>query len=158
VTVDRRLLVAIARLRRPWLGPWVRRYSLLGNYGIGWVAVGLVAGIAEGSPRRAITVVAATWTALGANYAVKSLVRRDRPGGRDGLPAPLIVAPSSHSFPSAHAAMSVAAAIVLGPLAWPFALLMATSRLYLAVHWPSDVLVGALLGCAVGLAAATLGA
>ena len=151
------MLLAIARLRRVGLDPWVRRYSWLGNNGVGWVVVGILVAAGERSVHPALVVAATTWAALAANHAVKTLVRRERPGGRDALPAPLIAAPASHSFPSSHAAMSVAAAVVLGPAAWPFAVLMATSRLYLAVHWPSDVLVGMLIGGVVGVTGATLG-
>ncbi len=156
MSLDRSFLLAVAGLRRPWLDPWMRRYSMLGNNGIGWVVAGVVVAIGERSARPALVVAATTWLALAANFAVKAIVRRDRPGGRVGLPAPLISAPASHAFPSSHAAMSAAAAVVLGPIAWPFAVLMAVSRLYLAVHWPSDVAVGLVLGCAIGLTGATL--
>jgi membrane-associated phospholipid phosphatase len=133
----------------------VRVYSLLGDNGVGWVVVaGAVAGL-QHSLRPLLITAGLVWAALAVNYAVKSVVRRERPAGA-GVPPALIAAPRSHSFPSSHAAMSAAAVFALGPVAVPFALVMMVTRVYLAVHWPSDVLVGAVLGAFVGLAGAML--
>jgi membrane-associated phospholipid phosphatase len=76
----------------------------------------------------------------------------------DHLPAALIHAPASTSFPSSHAAMAAAAAMVLPPVVAPAAVAMAASRVYLGVHYPSDVGAGVLVGVACGAVGATLGA
>jgi undecaprenyl-diphosphatase len=93
------------------------------------------------------------------NYAVKRAVRRRRPQFEE-LP-PLVRLPRSLSFPSAHAATSFAGATALGTLAPAFrapliaaATLMALTRPYLGLHYPSDVLAGALVGTGVGRIAA----
>ncbi|MGZ5376233.1 MAG: phosphatase PAP2 family protein, partial [Solirubrobacterales bacterium] len=93
--------------------------------------------------------------AIGVNFAVKLLVRRPRPV-LEGLP-PLGGAPSSLSFPSAHATSSFACATAMTRIApeaavlYVLAALIAAGRPYLGMHYPSDVLAGALLGTALGL-------
>lgn len=132
----------------------VRAVSRLGQHGACWLALGAVGAGLDGTRRarwrRATLTVAA---AYGANQAVKLAVRRPRPQLPE-LP-PLIGTPTQLSFPSAHAATSFAAARAFAGLvpSRPLriaAVAMATTRLYLGVHYPSDIVVGAMLGRAIG--------
>ena len=88
--------------------------------------------------------------AYGANQLIKVVVRRRRPALENRLTHTM----SDLSYPSAHAATSVAAARRLSetlppaPL-WILAAALAGSRLYLRVHHPSDTIAGAALGGAV---------
>jgi undecaprenyl-diphosphatase len=153
--------VAGARRQRV-LDRIVIEYSALGNRGLLWVIAGVAMAIAT---RRwwAIPLVAGVvWISLGLNYALKRRVRRERPRGWRGR-APLIVAPATPSFPSSHAAMAAAGAAALSVYApdwWPLfatlAVLMAASRVYLAVHHVSDVVAGLAVGGCVGAAFALL--
>jgi membrane-associated phospholipid phosphatase len=92
-----------------------------------------------------------------ANQAVKFAVRRPRPA-LDDLP-PLIKTMSNRSYPSAHATTCGAAALALGRLlpaapVWVAATIMALTRPYLGVHYPSDSVAGFALGVAVAELAA----
>jgi undecaprenyl-diphosphatase len=159
VSLDERLLIA-ARTRghSPALDRAVSRFTLLGEHAGVWLAIG-VAGQALDGPRRArwrrATGAVAAMYAL--NTATKLVVRRRRPKLR-GLPA-LIGTPTTLSFPSAHASTAFAGALAYSRVGLPAVPLYALaaglsySRLYLGVHYPSDVLAGALLGTAVGAAA-----
>jgi membrane-associated phospholipid phosphatase len=163
--VARRIALADVRLlravrshgRAPGMRVAVRRFSRLGEHAGVWLALG-AAGAALDRPRRRRWLRAAQGV-LGTylfNTAIKGVVRRRRPR-LEGLPA-LISTPTSLSFPSAHASSSFAAAraySALAPAAPLYALagLMAWSRVYLGVHYPSDIAAGALLGTAIGSAA-----
>ena len=98
-------------------------------------------------------VLAADMVALG----LKLVGGRDRPFIANPAQDPLVGTPLDLSFPSGHAATSFAGAMVLAlavpRLAVPFsvlAVLIAWSRVYVGVHYPLDILAGALLGAAVG--------
>jgi undecaprenyl-diphosphatase len=114
----------------------------VGENGALWLALSLAT-----RNRRAFGVVLGT---LLANTAVKQVVRRPRPELGPDLP-PLAPTISSLSYPSAHSATSFAGAGALGggPLLYGAAGVMALTRPYLGVHYPSDVIAGAALGWAV---------
>ena len=143
----------------PALERAVRGYSQLGQYAAGWLAIG-AAGVALDRPRRGrwARALAGVGVAYVANQAIKFAVKRPRPR-LDDLPQ-LMATPTQLSFPSAHATSSFAAAQAYAGLlpARPLklaAIAMAGSRLYLGVHWPSDILIGAALGTAIGKGART---
>ncbi|WP_040196571.1 phosphatase PAP2 family protein [Candidatus Soleaferrea massiliensis] len=90
------------------------------------------------------------------NLGIKELVARPRPFISHDLP-PLILPPVGYSFPSGHTQQAFTVATVLlfankklGVIAMAVASLVGFSRMYVGVHYPTDVLVGALLGIAIG--------
>lgn len=156
--LDNRLLYAMrTRFHGPRAEAVAKGLGKIGEYGAIWFAIGLVLAIADKQNRH-------EWfhagllgpIAIGINFGVKLLVRRPRPQ-LEGLP-PLGGAPSSLSFPSAHATSSFAAATAMTRVAPEAAVLfvlafaIAACRPYLGMHYPSDVLAGAILGIALGLA------
>ena len=134
----------------------VRRFSSLGEHAAVWLALGL-AGAAVDAPRRGrwLRATRSVLFAYALNTLLKTVVRRRRPQ-LEKLPA-LISTPTSLSFPSAHASSSFAAARAYSALLpaeplYAAATAMALSRVYLGVHYPSDIAAGALLGTLVGSA------
>ena len=129
-------------------------WSSAGEHGLLWHSLALAGAVVDGSCRPVyLRTVRAVLLAFVANTLLKYAVRRARPLLEE-LPA-LAPTISGHSYPSAHSAMSFAAARTLSealpavPL-YAAAVAMALSRPYLGVHYPTDVLAGAGLGDAVG--------
>ena len=134
----------------------VKRFSKLGEHGAVWLALGAAGSVVD---RRRTSAWRHATFAVGMSYlastGIKMAIGRRRPVVED-LPQ-LMATPTGLSFPSSHSTSSFAAARAYGHLLPPALLYasavpMALSRLYLGVHYPSDVLAGAVLGTILGSA------
>lgn len=132
--------------------------SSLGNYGAIWIALAALLLIIPGYRRAGLAVsFALAVDFVVVNLILKPWIGRDRPCDYTVPEDMLLACLSDHSFPSGHTAAAFAAAVALflchkkaGSLALTLALTMGFSRLYLFVHFPSDVLAGAFLGVFFG--------
>lgn len=133
---------------------WISR---LGNGGMIWIFLGLALLVLGWKKRKSLLWGLAVLFSLGSNALVcnlllKPMVARTRP--YDVLGYDLMIPPlSDYSFPSGHTSASFAAATAIyalhpgwGKAAYVFAALMGVSRLYLGVHFVTDVVAGAVIG------------
>ena len=131
-----------------------RAYSALGEHAIAWLALGSAGAIVDDFRRRrwlrATAVVGASYLT---STSVKVAIGRQRPVV-ENLPQ-LMRTPTGLSFPSSHSTSSFAAAQAFGGLLptlplYVGACTMAFSRMFLGVHYPSDIAAGATLGTVLG--------
>lgn len=161
-SIDRSVYAAVAAVPTPTLDEAFRQLSLLADHSILWFGIaGATAVAGGGRGRRAAVdgIVAIGITSVVVNGPLKGLLRRSRPdrelhGVHRDRQVPL---PRSTSFPSGHAASAFAFANALGgELPWMAlpvrftAAAVAWSRIHTGVHYPGDVIVGSLIGGAVG--------
>jgi undecaprenyl-diphosphatase len=145
--------------RVAWLDPIFVGLSIVGSWAAVWLAIALAVAFVWRRPN--VFLVVAT-TALATNLVtavIKEAVGRERPPAIVLDPEPLMEVPTTSSFPSGHASISFACAYVLSrlaprltPFVYVLAALIAFSRIYVGVHFPLDVLAGALLGTVVAIA------
>lgn len=148
-------------LRFKWLTPLMVGLSTLGNVGMIWIiiAIGLILTRRRDDRRCGILILLAlAVTFIIVNRILKNMVGRVRPFAIDPAIVPLVSPPKDFSFPSGHTAGAFAAATVIAlgmPKGWGIpALILAfaigLSRIYLGVHFPSDVAMGAIIGSIIG--------
>jgi len=137
-----------------FLDPVMAFFSYLGEKGIFWIAIGLIMLFFKRTRATGLMLLCAMLLGfLIGEIGLKNIIDRARPFTQSTNVVPNISLPSSSSFPSGHSASSAAAAAVLvgrhGRYAIPavvVAALIAFSRLYNYVHYPSDVICGIILG------------
>ena len=155
LAVDRQILDALLSIHNTFLDACMPVITRLGDHGFIWIVLGLAL-LATKKRRKfgAAVLLALTLGFLAGNCLLKPLVARVRPFDLwTDLPELLIPAPQDFAFPSGHTLSSFAAAGVLARMgrcwavgSFVLAFLIACSRLYLLVHYPSDVLMGMVLG------------
>lgn len=154
------LLYALQGLHSPGMNIAMKAVTALGNGGLFWIALAAVFIIFVRKYRAMGMQMGAAMllSFILGNLIIKNLVNRDRPCWIDTEVALLIRDPWDSSFPSGHTlnAFSAATAMFindrrLGIPALLLAALIGFSRLYLFVHFPTDVLFGMVLGIADAL-------
>ena len=124
-----------------------------------WLAIALVLAALWRRPNVFLLVATTALTTNLITSAIKLAVERERPPATVLDPEPLVGVPTTSSFPSGHASTSFACAYVIARLAprltavvYLLAALIAVSRVYVGVHFPLDILAGAVLGTIVAIA------
>jgi undecaprenyl-diphosphatase len=156
--LDHRIVAWLSGLDLPLVTPLMKLASAFGASGLVFVGIGFWVALARRRIAPAVAVLAAVFASQLLSNLMKHAVGRDRPSLTYADVHPLIAVPGSSSMPSGHAWIACAAATVLWVViparrVWivGLAALIALSRVYLGVHYPSDVLVGAAGGVATGL-------
>ncbi len=162
--MDARLAVWVATHRVAALNDFFVALGTIEKLGFVWIVLAVLVGLVRrygfgATALLAVTTGLATFAADAVSFGLKDLTHRTRPFDAHPQIHPLYVVHSS-SLPAGHAATAFAGATLLSyvaPRAAPLFALLAVaigfSRVYVGVHYPTDVLAGAVVGIAVGAAA-----
>jgi undecaprenyl-diphosphatase len=159
MSYDRQLERWTVHHRVGWLNPVFEGLSWIGGQGLIWLVIAAVLAIWWRRPVIFLQVAIADLAGQLISYGLKQWIGRVRPNDVYASPKPLVHAPHDGSFPSGHATISFACATTLAfyapraaPAFFVLAAAIAWSRVYVGVHYPLDVLGGAVLGVGIAIA------
>ncbi len=161
-TVDFRILDWIqANLRSDAMDTIMQIFSFLAEYGWLWILTAVVCLVLPEKRRLGAAIgLALIIESVVINIFLKNMVCRTRPYDINTSIALIIEPQNDYSFPSGHSAASFAASVAIyrfskpvGIISLVIAAIISFSRLYLYVHFPSDVLAGIIIGVLAGIAA-----
>ena len=146
-------------IRNDFLDIVVPFYTNLGDDGIIWIVLGVLMLIPKKTRKCGIMILAALLVMLLVNNIIlKNLVARPRPCATYPEMVDLVHVPTSYSFPSGHTVSAIAVAVTVllhhkkfGIAILTMAILMGLTRLYVFVHFPTDVYGGMMVGTAIAL-------
>ena len=163
VGLDRSVVEWMSSLHWPVVTPVMKGLTYAGAAGLVWIVIGAVVAVWLRRPLVLIAVIGTITVSSRVDAVLKAAVGRARPFVGDPRVHPSIGLPHDPSMPSGHAMNAFAGAVLLATVVprvrWPLlglAALIALSRVYLGVHFPGDVIAGAILGSGIGAAAAWL--
>ena len=153
------ILYALQEIHNPVLDKIMLFITSLGDDGWFWLAIGVVCLVFKKHRKMGLQLLLSMLgTFIIGNLIIKNVVARPRPCDIDTTVALLLSRPHGHSFPSGHSINSMVAAIALflnnkkiGIPAIIIATLIGFSRLYLFVHFPTDVLAGFALAALIAV-------
>ncbi len=159
--MDFQILYALQGIHTPLLDKVMVFFTNLGDAGALWIVIGLLCLARKKTRRLGVAIaIALLLTLFVGEIGIKNLVARSRPCWIDPSVPLLIRVPKDYSFPSGHTATAFSAAFCIlatskkwGVVALVVAALIAFSRLYLFVHFPTDVLGGILVAAVYAVVA-----
>lgn len=159
VVLDRAVYAAVHATPTPTLDHAVARISRAADHSKIWLAVAAAMAMVGERPRKTalVGVTAVAVTSGLVNVAVKPLVKRERPSRLETVRTHVVRMPVSASYPSGHTASAFAFSTAVGggtpELDTPLRLAATTvgySRVHTGVHYPGDVIAGAMIGAGIG--------
>ena len=163
-TFDSGILELFQQIHSDVLTMFFRLFTMMGEAGAIWILAGILLLIRQDTRKYGVIVLLSLLLGvIIGNGILKNVIARPRPCWRHPEVEMLIAIPSDFSFPSGHTLSSFAASVSIaywnrryGIAALVTAALIAASRMYFFVHYPTDIIAGAILGSMLAVASILL--
>ena len=166
--IDNVILVWIQNnIRVEQLNPIVKFYTCMGNGGAVWIVICLILVSIKKTRKIGIySILSLIFSLIITNLGLKLIFERSRPYEVMNDISPLIVSSDPNSFPSGHTSAAFSVGVLWSTVSKKYwvkiiallqAVLMGLSRMYVGIHYPSDVLAGALVGVLCSVLSIKLG-
>lgn len=150
---DSSIMYKVQEIHNPILNSIMIFFTKIGDIGLVWLVLGLVLFFFKKTRKAGILLYLSQLLNIIVVTILKDTIQRPRPFLTLTDLHPLISLPTSYSFPSGHASSAFAGALIIAYMfrkwlvpAYIVAIMIAVSRVYLGVHYPSDIIVGAVIG------------